>query len=178
MKQGIAWGRNSCITVVRNAFLLVVVALGACDDNHEPGPTPEPEVFNFRYLSVEVTSPVDANNVTKITFHADDLESYTYALNQNGSRRVNCSSNTFLDADDEMLVQDANSLSFKTDADVIFDIVDLNGNITRFTPTITGATSMVIHDAGAPLTDDERSAYIAEVTKQVNRMPNEVFEIR
>ena len=178
MKQAKAWGGKALRNTIRTTFLILVVSLMACDDDPEPDVTPEPEVFNFRYLSAEVTSPVDANGITEIRFNADDLKEYAYAASTTGSRRISCSSNTFLDSDDELITQDANTVSFKTDADIIFDVVDLNGNIARFTPSITGASTMVIHDAGVILSDDERSAYVAEVTKRVNRMPNQVFEIR
>lgn len=163
--------------MIRATFLICAVALMSCDDDPEPDVPPEPEVFNFRYLSVEVTSAIEARDIVQITFNADDLKEYSYALNQMGSRRINCSSTTFLDTDDELVSQDDNSVSFKTDDDVIFDVVDLNGNIARFTPSITGATSVAIHNAGVTLTDDELSTYVTEVTRRVNFMPNQAFEV-
>ena len=148
-----------------------------CDNDPEPDPTPEPVVFNFYYLSVDLTCPIDSKTVTEVVFHADNLKDYTYVLHTTGSRRIRCASNTFLDADDVLVAEDVNSLTYDTDADNVFDVEDLNGNISRFTPATTGATSMTIHMAGVVLTDDQRTAYVAEATRQVNFMPNQVFEI-
>ena len=165
-------------TAARVIVGMVAMAWLGCDDSTEPDATPEPIVVNFRYLSVEVTLPVESRDITAITFNTDDLKNYTYLLWQGGSRRVGCSSNTFLDADDEMISQNTLTMTFKTDPDNVFDVVDIDNNIVRFTPVATGATSITVHTAGATLTDDERSAYITNVTKQVNIMPNKVYELQ
>lgn len=156
---------------------LIVVMFAACDDDPNPGPTPEPEVFNFRYLSVEVRASVQPKSIAEITFHADDLKAYGYVLWQGGTRRINCASNTFVDADDDLIAQDNNSVTFTTDDDVIFDVVDINGNIARFTPSITGATSVLIHSTGTQLSGDDLTTYMSDVTREVNKLPNSVYEI-
>lgn len=175
MKKGI---ERMSRRVLQLLIIMTAVALVACDDDPDPAVNPEPEVFNFRYLSVVIETPIDGNAITAVTFNADDLKDYSYVLLATGSRRINCLSSTFIDADDTMVTEDENSVSFSTDADVVFDVVDLNGNITRFSPSVTGAVSKLIHNAGVPLSQDVRSVYTTEVTKQVNKLPNQVYEIR
>ena len=65
----------------------------------------------------------------------------------------------------------------KTDAELVFDVVDINGNIARFTPSITGATSVLVHSSGTVLSGDALSTYVSDVTREVNKMPNTVYEI-
>ncbi|MEJ1241923.1 hypothetical protein WBG78_27505 [Chryseolinea sp. T2] len=156
---------------------MMIVGMVACDDDTDPGPAPEPEIFPFRYLSVEVRTPLEPKGIAEITFHADDLKSYGYVLWQSGTRRIQCASNSFIDADDEKVTEDSNSVTYKTDEDVIFDVVDINGNITRFTPSITGATSLLIHGAGTVLSGSELSTYVSDVTREINKMPNTVYEV-
>ena len=156
---------------------LMIVVAGACNDDKDPDTLPEPEIFPFRYLSVEVRTPLEPKGISEITFHADDLKAYGYVLWQGGTRRIQCASNSFVDADDEKVAEDNNSVTYKTDADLVFDVVDINGNIARFTPSITGATSVLVHSSGTVLSGDALSTYVSDVTREVNKMPNTVYEI-
>lgn len=156
---------------------LMIVLIAACDNDPEEIPLPEPEIFPFYYLSVEVRTPTQPKGIGEITFHADDLNAYGYVLWQGGTRRIKCASNTFVDADDELVWQDNNAAAFTTDQDVVFDIVDINGNITRFTPSVTGATTVLIHGSGTLLSEDQLATYMSDVTREVNKMPNTVYEI-
>lgn len=159
-------------------FVLLTATLVSCDDNDGPDDTREPIVFNIRYVKVTITAPLDDNNIAEISFSGDDLKEYTYRPLQTGSRRIHCSSSTCVDPDDEVTADDDNSVSFATDADVIFDVVDLNDNITRFTPSVTGAVTTAVHDSEKVMDADQRAAYATELTRRVNRMPDDVFEIR
>lgn len=168
---------NRVESVMMRLLCVLIFAMVACDDEPEPGPTPDPEIFAFRYLSVEVRAPTQPKGISEITFHADDLKDYGYVLWQGGTRRISCASNSFVDADDELVSEDNNSVTFKTDEDVVFDVVDLNGNIARFTPSITGATSILIHGTGTALSGDDLTTYVSDITREVNKMPNSVYEI-
>ena len=174
MKQGFARLTKRAAGL---ALVMIAVTIVGCHDDDNAPVTPEPKVIDIKYLSVEVTSPIEAKNITMLTFNGDDLKTYSYVPHLTGTRRISCSTSTFLDADDAITTQDANSFTVATDADVIFDVVDLNDNIVRFTPVTTGANTKVIHNTGAALTGDALTAYMKEVSNQVNRMPNFVFEI-
>jgi hypothetical protein len=174
MKQGFARLMKRAAGM---GMVMVAITVVGCHDDDDAPVTPEPKVIDIKYLSVEVTSPIETKNITVLTFNGDDLKTYTYVPHLTGTRRISCSTSTFLDADDALVTQDANSVTVGTDADVIFDVVDLNDNIVRFTPVTTGANTRLIHNAGATLTGDALTGYLKEVTSQVNRMPNFVFEI-
>lgn len=156
--------------------LVMLVGIG-CEDDTKPA-QPEPLVSHYFYLSVEVISPLETKDITEVIFHGDDLKEYAYVVTTIGSRRVACQSGTFVDADDVLLSEDENTLTFEADADNVFESADWNGNIFRFSPSTTGATSILRHQTGEVLTGDDRSDYVTAVTRQVNRLPNQIFEAR
>lgn len=177
--SGEAWVRN----VRRPArallsFMLFTAMMVSCDDDDNGNGTREPVVFNIRYVAVTITAPLEGSKVTEISFSGDDLKEYTYGPLQTGSRRINCSSSTCIDNDDQVTAESENSVSYASDADVIFDVVDLNDNITRFTPSTTGAITTAVHNAAKLLDAEERADYATDLTRRVNKMPNDIFEIR
>lgn len=163
--------------IVGVSVLFVMLWSVGCDEESNPEP-PEPLVNNYFYLTIEVISPLETKDITEVKFYSDDLKEYAYVVTTIGSRRVACQSNTFLDADDVLISEDENTLTFETDADNVFEAVDWNGNISRFSPSTTGATSIVRHQSGEVITGDTRTEYLTNLTRQINRLPNQIFEIR
>ncbi len=165
------------IALTTASIITATLFLIACNDDGKPS-TPEPVVVPYVYLSVGITVPRDGREVSQVIFYGDDLKEYGYEVRENGSRRLTCTSATFVDQDDEILAEDDQSITVASDPDNVFEMIDLNGNIARFSPTTTGATSRIIHQAGEVFNDEQIADYFDQVKTQVNKMSNQIFEVK